>query len=116
MAWAKQEVAAVRQRLKLSRPDFARLLGVDLRTIYRWENGESEPSGPGEAVLNGIRQALQEQPDGLTAGLAVLGGMAAMGGLGFLVYKLIETLSKQGVENEAGKPVPKTGPRKDRKS
>lgn len=85
---------AIRNRLELSRPEFARLVGVDTRTVYRWENGESKPSGSAEAVLLGIDQALKAPPDGLTSALTAIGAMAAVGGLGFLIYKLIELLAK----------------------
>jgi len=80
--------------MQLTRPEFARLVGVDTRTVYRWEGGESEPSGPAEAVLLGIDQALKASPDGTTSALAAVGAMAAAGGLAFLIYKLIEMLAK----------------------
>lgn len=80
----------------MSRPEFAKLLGVDTRTVYRWENGESEPSGSAEAVLLGINQALKASPDGLTKALSAVGAIAAIGGLGFMIYKLIEMLAQAG--------------------
>ena len=41
------EVFALRQRLGLTRPQFARLLGVVASTVFRWESGERNVSrGP----------------------------------------------------------------------
>lgn len=94
MNWHSAQISEMRKRLQLSRSEFAKLLGVDTRTIYRWENGESVPSGSAEAALLGINQALRTQPDGLTKALAAIGAMAAMGGLGFMIYKLIEFLGR----------------------
>lgn len=35
----------IRERAGLSQAEIAAIVGVDLRTIRRWENGEREPSG-----------------------------------------------------------------------
>ncbi len=94
MEWSIERIAQVRDRLGLSRAEFAKLLGVDTRTVYRWEAGQSAPTGSAEAVLLGIEQALKAPPDGLTSALSALGAMAAIGGLGFMIYKLIELLAQ----------------------
>jgi len=99
MEWSTVRITQMRDRLGLSRAEFARLLGVDTRTVYRWEAGESTPTGPAEAVLLGIDQALKAPPDGLASALSALGAMAAIGGLGFMIYKLIELLAKPESEN-----------------
>ena len=39
-----QKVKALRKRLGVSQKAFARQLGVSLRTVQRWERGESKPS------------------------------------------------------------------------
>lgn len=39
-------VAETRARVGLSRADFARLLGVSVRTLQEWEQGRRAPSGP----------------------------------------------------------------------
>jgi putative transcriptional regulator len=43
--------AAVRQRLKLNRPQFARLIGVSERTLEGWEQGRTKPSGAARSLL-----------------------------------------------------------------
>ena len=39
------EVLALRTRLGLTRPQFARLLGVVASTVHRWESGARNVSG-----------------------------------------------------------------------
>jgi len=40
---------------KLSQPEFAALLGVELSTLRNWEQGRREPAGPARALLRAIR-------------------------------------------------------------
>ncbi len=44
-------VAETRARLGLSQSEFARLLGVSVRTLQEWEQGRRVPSGPARALL-----------------------------------------------------------------
>ena len=41
---------------KLSQPEFAALLGVELSTLRNWEQGRREPAGPARALLRAIRK------------------------------------------------------------
>lgn len=43
--------AALRTRLNLSQSEFAKILGVSVRTIQEWEQGRTTPSGPALALL-----------------------------------------------------------------
>lgn len=52
-------VAIARYRVKMSQGEFAKLLGVSVRTLQEWEQGRREPSG---AALSLIRVAT-ERPD-----------------------------------------------------
>jgi len=52
-------VAIARYRVKMSQSEFAKLLGVSVRTLQEWEQGRREPSG---AALSLIRVA-NERPD-----------------------------------------------------
>lgn len=45
-------VAVVRAKIGLSQPDFARLLGVSVRTLQQWEQGRRQPSGAAKTLLN----------------------------------------------------------------
>jgi putative transcriptional regulator len=40
---------------KLSQPEFAAMLGVELSTLRNWEQGRREPTGPARALLRAIR-------------------------------------------------------------
>ena len=40
-----------RNQLHLSRPKFAKMIGVSVRTLENWEQGRSQPSGAAKALL-----------------------------------------------------------------
>lgn len=44
-------VAEARARVRLSQAEFARLLGVSVRTLQEWEQGRRVPSGPARTLL-----------------------------------------------------------------
>ena len=44
-------VAAIRDKTGLSQPDFARLLGVSVRTLQEWEQGRRAPTGAARTLL-----------------------------------------------------------------
>lgn len=44
-------VAETRARVGLSQSEFARLLGVSVRTLQEWEQGRRTPSGPARMLL-----------------------------------------------------------------
>jgi len=44
-------VAAIRLRMNLSQAEFAKLLGVSVRTLQDWEQGRRSPSGPARTLL-----------------------------------------------------------------
>jgi putative transcriptional regulator len=44
-------VAETRARIGLSQSEFARLLGVSIRTLQEWEQGRRAPSGPARMLL-----------------------------------------------------------------
>ncbi len=44
-------VAETRARVGLSQSEFARLLGVSVRTLQEWEQGRRSPSGPARMLL-----------------------------------------------------------------
>jgi hypothetical protein len=45
----------LRTRTRLSQPEFAALLGVEVSTLRNWEQGRREPTGPAKALLRAIR-------------------------------------------------------------
>ena len=44
-------VATIRDKTGLSQPDFARLLGVSVRTLQEWEQGRRAPTGAARTLL-----------------------------------------------------------------
>jgi putative transcriptional regulator len=44
-------VRAIRERTKLSQADFARFIGVSIKTLQNWEQDRRKPSGPAETLL-----------------------------------------------------------------
>lgn len=41
----KEKMIQTRKRLKMSQARFARVMGVDRVSIWRWENGKRKPNG-----------------------------------------------------------------------
>jgi putative transcriptional regulator len=44
-------VSSVREKMGMSQADFARLLGVSVRTLQEWEQGRRAPSGAARTLL-----------------------------------------------------------------
>ena len=45
------DVTAIREAAHLSQSQFARLIGVNLRTLQNWEQQRTRPTGPARALL-----------------------------------------------------------------
>ena len=86
--WDAKRIRALRKRLGLDPAAFGRLVGADVRSVYRWEAGPIRPTGAAEAVLNGIDESLKSS-DNVSEIIQVLVGAAAIGGLAFLLVKLL---------------------------
>jgi putative transcriptional regulator len=48
---AEPDVKAIREAANVSQNDFARMIGVNLRTLQNWEQLRSRPTGPARALL-----------------------------------------------------------------
>lgn len=55
-------VIGIRNRLLISQKDYAKLLGVTVTTVNRWENGHNHPSFK---ALRKLRRILQQIDNGL---------------------------------------------------
>ncbi len=44
-------IRAIRERTSLSQSDFARLMGVSIKTLQNWEQNRRRPTGPAAALL-----------------------------------------------------------------
>jgi putative transcriptional regulator len=101
-----KSVRDFRARLKLTQPAFAQLIGVDLRTVIRWEMGTATPSGPGAAVLTGLQASLKNAAGNADSIVDILVKAAAIGGLAYLLMTLLE---------DAKTPTKKVAPTKQRR-
>ena len=45
------EVVSARQASGLSQSQFAKVLGISVRTLQKWEQGEREPSGAARSLI-----------------------------------------------------------------
>lgn len=46
-----EDVKKLRERMKLSQPRFAAMLGISVGTLRNWEQGRRTPEGPARALL-----------------------------------------------------------------
>ena len=59
-SWTRDEIVALRRRLRLSQADFAARLGVRQQTVSEWETGRYAPRGASLTVLRMVAEAPQE--------------------------------------------------------
>lgn len=85
-----EDIRSLRLRLRLDPSEFARLVGVDTRTVTRWELGTARPTGASEAVLAALDEKLRKDPAGADELIAFLVGAVAFGGLAYLILKLLD--------------------------
>lgn len=45
------DVRTIREAAKISQSQFAKLIGVNLRTLQNWEQNRTQPTGPARALL-----------------------------------------------------------------
>ena len=48
---AEPDIRAIREVAKISQSQFARLIGVSVRTLQNWEKHRTRPTGPARALL-----------------------------------------------------------------
>jgi DNA-binding transcriptional regulator YiaG len=52
-----KNIEAIRKELNLGINEFARAVGVDRVTVWRWEAGQSKPSRMAERIINHLLAA-----------------------------------------------------------
>lgn len=67
----KQRVRKIRESLRVSQGDFARLVGVSVDTIQNWEQGRRYPTGPARILLNIVQHkpSILQEPWFSTGGI-----------------------------------------------
>ncbi|MEE9384662.1 MAG: hypothetical protein V3V08_14755 [Nannocystaceae bacterium] len=94
--WSADEIRALRDQLSVNRSQFAKLVGVDARTVMRWESTDGpRPKGSSAAVLTAIRERLEADPTGAPKLIQFLVGAAAVGGLAYILIKLLSSFTPQ---------------------
>lgn len=93
-----QEIIELRQRLNMDKPTFAKLLSADARSVTRWENDGSGPSGAAEAIMIGIRESLAKNPNKADALIQLILSAVPVGGLSYLIIKLLDMVSLTPIE------------------
>jgi len=68
----------LRERIGLSRAEWARALNVNERTVVRWEDEGVDPGGPATAIMKGIDNAIAEGGDPLRIGRRVSLGIGSL--------------------------------------
>lgn len=63
------DVKRIRQRLRQSQTEFARMIGVSVATLQNWEQGRRRPVGPARALLT----VAADNPKAVAAALAESG-------------------------------------------
>ena len=48
---AEPDIRAIREAAKISQTQFAKLIGVNVRTLQNWEQHRTRPAGPARALL-----------------------------------------------------------------
>jgi putative transcriptional regulator len=48
---AEPDIRAIREVAKISQAQFAKLIGVSVRTLQNWEQHRTRPTGPARALL-----------------------------------------------------------------
>lgn len=66
---------ALRKSLGLTRAQLARALGVNERTVTRWEDGSAEPLGLAAEVIAGITDAINDGADPQRVGISLTNGI-----------------------------------------
>lgn len=85
-----KEAAELRAQLDLSQADFGRLVGVDTRTIVRWEAENSNPTGAPASIVTAVREKLAKDPAHAARVVGFLKSTVPMGGLPYLFLKLLD--------------------------
>lgn len=85
-----EEIQDLRENLDLDRSSFAKLCGVDERTVDRWERDEARPTGASAAVLAAFRHAFSTSgPLARKTLTERLHDAAGMGGLPHLLQRAL---------------------------
>ncbi len=75
----------LRERLNLSRAEWARALNINIATVKRWEDDDADPGGLAAEVMRAVNNALAEGADA-----ARIGRLLSLGIGSLLYYSLVD--------------------------
>lgn len=84
-----ERVRALRAELGLGTYKFARIIGADIRSVFRWESGKTTPRGSTAQVMIAFETALKRCSKKKDI-IAFIVDATAAGGLAFLLVKLFD--------------------------
>jgi putative transcriptional regulator len=68
--YGPSEIRKIRDRLQMTQAAFAKAFRLNIRTVQKWEQGETKPEGPGAVLVRlidliprAIMKALKEDND-----------------------------------------------------
>ena len=64
---SESRIRAIRERTQLSQADFARLIGVSVKTLQNWEQSRRQPTGPAAALLRIVEKSPRVAIEALNA-------------------------------------------------
>lgn len=101
MNWAER-VQSTRERLGLTQTEFARLMGVSLPTVQRWEYGKTEPPYLQSDIIHQINnniEAIEREEERRNTHIGEILKMLSIGsGVSYGMYRLFEIIFREPVE------------------
>lgn len=55
--FSESRIRSIRERARLSQTEFARLMGVSVKTLQNWEQARRHPTGPAAALLRIVEKS-----------------------------------------------------------
>ncbi len=80
----------LRTVLQMSPAEYAKLLGVDERTVSRWEAGRAIPAGCSAEVIAGLTEAFQRHPEREEELRAFIRRAGGVGGISYILVRLLD--------------------------
>lgn len=86
-----REVSELRTALDLTPTEFGRLVGVDARSVYRWESALFIPTGAPKTLMRAFAKVIAT-PQNARAVQVLLSGSVRKTGFEGLIEKMLEAL------------------------
>ncbi len=84
----------LRISLHMTEEEFCRLLGIDLRTLRRWEAHQGAPAGAALQTIAGLEEALRRHPERSDFLVEYIRSASAVGGVSYLLVRLFDDLTR----------------------